>query len=150
MAGKLRRTHKKRGLALEQGIPLSDFNRNMVTQAQIAEKLGVSRQLVTFALGDYPQVSSKSRRILRANVGPVPTEKTGTLVAICLAVFIAFFAAGPGVCVWLALSELMPTRIHSIGMGVALLPNQGVSAGIAALFLPIVVNYGHFEGKKTN
>jgi LacI family transcriptional regulator len=39
----------------------------MVTQAQIAEKLGVSRQLVTFALGDYPQISSKSReRILAA------------------------------------------------------------------------------------
>lgn len=39
----------------------------MVTQAQIAKKLGVSRQLVTFALGDYPQVSKESReRILAA------------------------------------------------------------------------------------
>jgi hypothetical protein len=28
------------------------------------------------------------------------------------------FATGPGVCVWLALSELMPTRIRSLGMGV--------------------------------
>ena len=82
-------------------------------------------------------------RILRANAGPVPTEKTGTLVAICLAVFIAFFSAGPGVCVWLALSELMPTRIRSVGMGVALLVNQGVSTGIAAFFLPIVGNYGY-------
>ena len=57
----------QRRLALAQGISLSRFTRNMVTQAQIAEKLGVSRQLVTFALGDYPQVSSKSReRILAA------------------------------------------------------------------------------------
>jgi LacI family transcriptional regulator len=39
----------------------------MVTQAQIAEKLGVSRQLVTFALSGYPQISQKSRkRILAA------------------------------------------------------------------------------------
>ena len=39
----------------------------MVTQAQIAEKLGISRQLVTFALGGYPQVSKESRaRILAA------------------------------------------------------------------------------------
>jgi DNA-binding LacI/PurR family transcriptional regulator len=39
----------------------------MVTQAQIAEKLGVSRQLVTFALAGYPQVSVESRqRILAA------------------------------------------------------------------------------------
>lgn len=82
-------------------------------------------------------------KILRARAGPVPTEKTGFLVATCLAVFIAFFAVGPGVCVWLALSELMPTRIRSVGMGVALLVNQGVSTGIAAFFLPIVGNYGY-------
>ncbi len=82
-------------------------------------------------------------QILRAKAGPVPTEKTGYLVAACLAVFIAFFSVGPGVCVWLALSELMPTRIRSVGMGVALLINQGVSTGIAAFFLPIVGNHGY-------
>jgi len=39
----------------------------MVTQAQIARKLGVSRQLVAFALAGYPQVSQVSRqRILAA------------------------------------------------------------------------------------
>lgn len=39
----------------------------MVTQAEIARKLGVSRQLVTFALSGYPQISEESRkRILAA------------------------------------------------------------------------------------
>ena len=57
--------------------------------------------------------------------------------------FIASFAFGPGVCVWLALSELMPTRIRSVGMGVALVINQGVSTTIAALFLPSVGAYGY-------
>ena len=39
----------------------------MVTQAQIARKLGVSRQLVTFALSGYPQIAEESReRILAA------------------------------------------------------------------------------------
>lgn len=39
----------------------------MVTQAQIAKKLGVSRQLVTFALAGYPNVAQESReRILAA------------------------------------------------------------------------------------
>lgn len=39
----------------------------MVTQAQIARRLGVSRQLVTFALAGYPQISQESRkRILAA------------------------------------------------------------------------------------
>lgn len=36
----------------------------MVTQEQIARKLGVSRQLVTFALAGYPQVSETSRQLI--------------------------------------------------------------------------------------
>ncbi len=93
---------------------------------------------------DDKENAGQPLRILRAQAGPVPTEATGTMIATCLAVFIAFFSIGPGVCVWLALSELMPTRIRSVGMGVALLVNQGVSTGIAAFFLPIVGNHGYF------
>jgi predicted MFS family arabinose efflux permease len=54
-----------------------------------------------------------------------------------------FFAVGPGVCVWLALSELMPTRIRPNGMSVALLINQTVSTAIAATFLPTVGRFGY-------
>ena len=82
--------------------------------------------------------------IERALYGPVPTEKTGWLITICLGLFIASFAVGPGVVVWLALSELMPTRIRSTGMGIALLLNQGVSTLSAAVFLPVVGNYGYY------
>jgi MFS family permease len=81
-------------------------------------------------------------RIVRASVGPTPSPQTGTLAALCIAGFIAAFSIGPGVCVWLALSELMPTRIRSVGMGVALLVNQGTGTLIAGAFLPIVGNFG--------
>lgn len=81
--------------------------------------------------------------IERAFCGPAPGRRVGWLIAASLAGFIAFFALGPGVVVWLALSELMPTRIRSIGMGVALLLNQGVSTLIAALFLPVAGKYGY-------
>jgi MFS transporter, SP family, solute carrier family 2 (myo-inositol transporter), member 13 len=77
-------------------------------------------------------------------MGPVPTERTGWLVAVCLSIFIVGFAVGPGVVVWLALSELMPTRIRSTGMGIALLLNQGASTLIAGVFLPVVGNHGYF------
>jgi hypothetical protein len=60
---------------------------------------------------------------------------------MCL--FVASFAVGPGVCVWLALSELMPNRIRSNGMSIALLINQFVSTSIAAVFLPTVGQYGY-------
>ena len=82
-------------------------------------------------------------RILKANVSPVPASSNGWLIAILLYVFMAFYAVGPGVCVWLALSELMPTRIRSNGMSIALVINQIVSTTLAAIFLPIVSNYGY-------
>ncbi|HYG97661.1 MAG TPA: MFS transporter [Terriglobales bacterium] len=82
-------------------------------------------------------------RIDNALVTPVPTSDNGWLVGISLFVFMAFFAVGPGVCVWLALSELMPTRIRSNGMSIALLLNQAVSTTIAAMFLPSVGKHGY-------
>ena len=82
--------------------------------------------------------------IKRASYGPVPTESMGWLITICLGLFIASYSVGPGVVVWLALSELMPTRIRSMGMGIALLLNQGASTLIAALFLPVVGHYGYY------
>jgi MFS transporter, SP family, solute carrier family 2 (myo-inositol transporter), member 13 len=82
-------------------------------------------------------------RIENALITPVPSSDNGWLVAVCLFVFMAFYAVGPGVCVWLALSELMPTRIRSNGMSIALLLNQAVSTTIAAVFLPTVGKYGY-------
>ncbi len=82
-------------------------------------------------------------KIENALITPVPTPRNGWLVAITLFVFMAFFAIGPGVCVWLALSELMPTRIRSNGMSIALVLNQAVSTTIAAVFLPTVGKYGY-------
>jgi len=82
-------------------------------------------------------------RIDNALITPVPSTHNGWLVAISLFVFMAFFAIGPGVCVWLALSELMPTRIRSNGMSIALLINQAVSTTIAAIFLPTVGKHGY-------
>jgi MFS family permease len=84
-----------------------------------------------------------SLKIDNALITPVPTTHNGWLVAISLFVFMAFFAIGPGVCVWLALSELMPTRIRSNGMSIALLINQAVSTTIAAVFLPTVGKHGY-------
>ena len=81
--------------------------------------------------------------IERAWLGPVPPEAHGWQVALAICLFVAGFAVGPGVCVWLALSELMPTRIRSNGMSIALLINQFVSTLIAAMFLPTVGYYGY-------
>ena len=81
--------------------------------------------------------------IQRALVGAVPSEDHGWLIAILIYIFVAFYAAGPGVVVWLALSELMPTRIRSNGMSIALVINQLVSTTLAVIFLPVASKYGY-------
>jgi SP family myo-inositol transporter-like MFS transporter 13 len=93
--------------------------------------------------GDLDAARQAPLRIDNALITPLPSERSGWKVAITLFIFMAFYAVGPGVCVWLALSELMPTRIRSNGMSIALLLNQAVSTGIAAVFLPTVGKYGY-------
>jgi MFS transporter, SP family, solute carrier family 2 (myo-inositol transporter), member 13 len=95
------------------------------------------------AISPDPENPHAPLAIRRALYGPVPSQSTGWLITACLALFISCYASGPGVVVWLALSELMPTRIRSVGMGIALLLNQGTSTLIAAVFLPVVGNYGY-------
>jgi len=93
--------------------------------------------------GDLDAARQAPLRIDNALITPLPSQSSGWRVALTLFVFMAFYAVGPGVCVWLALSELMPTRIRSNGMSIALLLNQAVSTGIAAVFLPTVGKYGY-------
>ena len=65
-----------------------------------------------------------------------PGALSGALAAAGFIVFISFFALGPGVCVWLANSELLPLRIRAGGMMVAGFCNMGTSWFIAQMFLP--------------
>ena len=92
---------------------------------------------------NYNAATNAPLKIDAALITPVPDARNGWLTAILLYIYMAFFAVGPGVCVWLALSELMPTRIRSNGMSIALVINQFVSWTIAAVFLPTVGKYGY-------
>jgi hypothetical protein len=93
--------------------------------------------------GNYDAARTAPLKIDKAILGPVPEQSHGWLVAIFIYMFIAFYATGPGVCVWLALSELMPTRIRSNGMSIALVLNQLVSAILQAIFLPFVAKHNY-------
>jgi MFS transporter, SP family, solute carrier family 2 (myo-inositol transporter), member 13 len=93
--------------------------------------------------GDLDAARIAPLRIENALISPVPDSRNGWMIAFTLFIFMAFYAVGPGVCVWLALSELMPTRIRSNGMSIALLLNQGTATAIAAVFLPTVGKHGY-------
>ncbi len=102
-------------------------------------------QIATLRSSDPPLMlaSAQPLTIRRARIGPLPAPATGWLITAALSLFIASFAIGPGVVVWLMLSELMPTRIRAVGMGIALLLNLAVSTLIADLFLPVVDHFGY-------
>jgi SP family myo-inositol transporter-like MFS transporter 13 len=120
---------------------------------KVAKPIAITREscvpankVVAFFSNPFSNLDAARRAPLKidnALITPVPSVHNGWLVAISLFVFMAFFAIGPGVCVWLALSELMPTRIRSNGMSIALLINQAVSTTIAAVFLPMVGKHGY-------
>ena len=93
--------------------------------------------------GNLKAARTAPLRIQKAIIGRIPNPSHGWLVALGLYAFMGFYAIGPGVVVWLALSELMPTRIRSNGMSIALVINQLVSTTLAAIFLPFVSNYGY-------
>jgi MFS family permease len=94
-------------------------------------------------LGNLEAAQSAPLKIEKAIIGQVPSESHGWLVAVGLFLFMGFFAVGPGVCVWLALSELMPTRIRSNGMSIALVLNLLASTTLAGIFLPFVSKHGY-------
>ena len=77
--------------------------------------------------------------------GVAATPTTGL---VCLGAFVfmeIFYSLGPSICVWLVLSELMPTRIRANGMSIAMFMNQFVAWGLASSFLPWVNRWGWYS-----
>jgi len=105
-----------------------------------------SNKVVAFftnPLASLDKARAAPLRIEHALITPLPDAGHGWLTAVAIFFFMAFFAVGPGVCGWVAISELMPTRIRSNGMSIALLMGQAVSTIIAATFLQTVGRYGY-------
>jgi len=67
----------------------------------------------------------------------------GWLVVAAVLLYIASFSIGPGVVVWLALSELMPDRIRANGMAIAMFVNMMVAFFIADRMLALVERHGY-------
>ncbi|HTJ30128.1 MAG TPA: MFS transporter, partial [Acidobacteriaceae bacterium] len=94
-------------------------------------------------LADLSAAQTAPLHIDNATLSEIPEASHGRMISFLLFGFIAFYAMGPGVCVWIALSELMPTRIRSNGMSIALVLNQLVSTIVLGIFLPFVAKHGY-------
>src|SRR3990167_7066915 len=70
------------------------------------------------------------------------SPNAGVLSLMGLLFYIIFFAIGPGVVVWLVISELFPTEIRGKGIALCLFFNSLASTLLATFFLPIVKSLG--------
>jgi SP family galactose:H+ symporter-like MFS transporter len=69
----------------------------------------------------------------------LPTSPHAGMLALAgLLFFIMSFAIGPGVVVWLAISELFPTRLRGKGMSICLFFNSLAATALSVYFLPLV------------
>lgn len=73
-----------------------------------------------------------------------PSLFSGVLAVLGVTLFICGFSVGPGVVVWLALSELMPDRIRANGMAIGLFVNMMTAWLIADVFLVWVEKCGYY------
>lgn len=74
------------------------------------------------------------------------TAHKGNLLTIGLVIYVGFFAVGPGIVVWLAISELMPMSIRGTGMAVCLFANSLASTLLAASVTHIAKWAGGYQG----
>ncbi len=72
-----------------------------------------------------------------------PGPRAGFLLLIGILLFICLYAVGPGVIVWLVISELLPSKIRGTGMAIALFFNSLISSLFADNFLRIAHPYGY-------
>lgn len=73
------------------------------------------------------------------------SEIKGYLLLVGFLLFIVFYAVGPGAFIWVMISELLPNKVRSKGMAIALFLNCLASSGLASAFLPLSEVFG-FEG----
>lgn len=137
-------------------IPVKEIAPNSASQVQVTVQYSLNdkEQPPLLVRSDSPvpvlSIAAPARaeatrelKILRAKFSAAPSEATGRTIFACLIVYIIGFAFGPGVCLWLVSAELLPTRVRSIGMGIGVLANAGVTIATTSLFLPIIGNYGY-------
>ena len=72
-----------------------------------------------------------------------PGVQRGYMVLAGLVGFICGYAIGPGALVWALLSELLPTRLRSVFLGVALFLNSMTSTLLAGAFMWLVAHIGY-------
>ncbi|AXH32688.1 MFS transporter [Francisella opportunistica] len=71
------------------------------------------------------------------------TAGSNNLALLMLIIVVFGGAVGPGVCIWLILSEVLPVHIRGIGISVALVSKALIESMFISRFLDLTHNYGY-------
>lgn len=71
-----------------------------------------------------------------------PGTEKGYMLLCGILAFIFFYAVGPGALVWTVLSELLPSKVRSGGLAIALFLNSMASSAFAGVFLKLTKHLG--------
>lgn len=74
--------------------------------------------------------------------GSVTQVNDGTMVAIYLFIYIAFFALSQGAVIWVFISEIFPNKVRASGMALGSFTHWIMAAFIAQVFLRVVSAVG--------
>ncbi|HEX7339390.1 MAG TPA: sugar porter family MFS transporter [Rhodanobacteraceae bacterium] len=120
------------------GIGLVNFVVTFIALS-LVDKLG-RRPLLIFGTAGIV-VSTAFVGVVQLLFPGTPFAGYGTLAGMMA--FVVSYAVGPGVVVWLAISEVMPLAIRAKGMSVALCANSLTSALLGSVFIYIVDAVGY-------
>lgn len=108
----------------------------------LIDKLGRRRLVLIGTAGmviAYALLASLSSSLLRTYLS---SSITDTVSLIGLLLIVACFAIGPGVVVWLAISELFPTEVRGKGMSIGLFASSLAAWFVTSIFLEIQTRLG--------
>ncbi len=111
----------------------------MHDHCNISDRYCWSKKIIDFGDGG----GSVSRSFLGlVNGMDLSAKMMGLLSLFGLFGFIIFFAIGPGVVVWMAISELFPTTMRAKGISICLFFNSLASTILASVFLDLKNDIG--------
>ena len=120
------------------GVGLTNFVITIIALSLI-DKVGRRPLLITGTLGSM--IALLFIGLVHAFTLPGVFQGYATLAGFIA--FIVFYAIGPGVVVWLAISEIMPLLIRAKGMAIALFANSLASTGLAMIFMDVIGVIGY-------
>jgi SP family arabinose:H+ symporter-like MFS transporter len=123
------------------GIGLVNLIFTMIA-LRLIDNFGRRKLMLIGSIGLIITLALVARFFESINSGPVTQPNDGTMVAIYLFIYIAFFALSQGAVIWVFISEIFPNKVRASGMALGSFTHWIMAAFIAQVFLRVVSSVG--------